>query len=108
MNIVTDCKGLEEPKDPDSCNVFALYKLFAAPDELEEMRRNYLGGNYGYGHAKKALFDKMWQFFEPMRRRRAELEADPGYVEEVLRKNGERAREEAAKMMKKVRAAVGL
>ena len=108
MNIVTDCKGLEEPKDPDTCNVFALYKLFATPEEVEEMRRNYLGGNYGYGHAKLALFDKMWQFFEPMRRRRAELEADPGYVEEVLRKNGERAREEAAKMMKKVRAAVGL
>ena len=108
MNIVTDCKGLEEPKDPDSCNVFALYKLFATGEELEEMRRNYLGGNYGYGHAKKALFDKMWAFFEPMRKRRAELEADPGYVEEVLRKNGARAREEAGMMMKKVRAAVGL
>ena len=108
MNIVTDCKGLEDPKDPDSCNVFALYKLFASEEEIAEMRQNYLGGNYGYGHAKKALFEKMWSFFEPMRKRRAELEADPGYVEEILRKNGEIAREEALKLMKKVRSAVGL
>ena len=108
MNIVTDCKGLEDPKDPDTCNVFALYKLFATEEEIAEMRQNYLGGNYGYGHAKKALFDKMWSFFEPMRKRRAELEADPGYVEEILRKNGEIAREEALKLMKKVRSAVGL
>lgn len=108
MNIVTDCKGLEEPKDPDACNVFALYKLFASEEEIAEMRQNYLGGNYGYGHAKKALFDKMWSFFEPMRKRRAELEADPGYVEEILRKNGEIARAEAMKLMSKVRAAVGL
>ena len=108
MNIVTDCKGLEEPKDPDSCNVFALYKLFATEEEIAEMRQNYLGGNYGYGHAKKALFDKMWSFFEPMRKRRAELEADPGYVEEILRKNGEIARAEAMKLMEKVRKAVGL
>ena len=108
MNIVTDCKGLEDPKDPDTCNVFALYKLFASEDEIAGMRQNYLGGNYGYGHAKKALFEKMWSFFEPMRKRRAELEADPGYVEEILRKNGEIARAEALKLMKKVRAAVGL
>ena len=108
MNIVTDCKGLEEPKDPDTCNVFALYKLFASEEEIAQMRQNYMGGNYGYGHAKKELFDKMWSFFEPMRKRRAELEADPQYVEEILRKNGEIARAEALKLMKKVREAVGL
>ncbi len=108
MNIVTDCKGLEEPKDPDSCNVFAIYKLFATPEEIRTMRENYLGGNYGYGHAKKALFEKIWTHFEPMRKRRAELAADLGYVESVLAKNGERARAEAEKMLKRVREAVGL
>ena len=108
MNIVTDCKGLEEPKDPDKCNVFALYKLFATPEEAEKMRENYLGGNYGYGHAKLALFGKLWEHFEPMRRRRAELEANLDYLRDAIRRNGERARSEAAKMMSRVREAVGL
>ena len=108
MNIVTDCKGLEEPKDPDKCNVFALYKLFATPEEVEKMRENYLGGNYGYGHAKLALFEKLWSHFEPMRRRRAELEANLDYLRDAIRRNGERARSEAAKMMSRVREAVGL
>jgi tryptophanyl-tRNA synthetase len=108
MNIVTDCKGLEEPKDPDKCNVFAIYKLFATPEEVRKMRENYLGGNYGYGHAKLALFEKLWTTFEPMRKRRAELAADPTFVERTLAANGERARAEADKLMRKVRRAVGL
>jgi len=108
MNIVTDCKGLEEKKDPDHCNVFAIYKLFATPEEQSKMRENYLGGNYGYGHAKLALFEKLWTTFEPMRRRRAELAADATFVERTLAANGERARAEANKLMRKVRRAVGL
>ena len=108
MNIVTDCKGLEEKKDPDHCNVFALYKLFATEEEQRKMRENYLGGNYGYGHAKLALFEKLWTTFEPMRKRRAELAADATFVERTLAANGERARAEADKLMRKVRKAVGL
>ena len=108
MNIVTDCKGLEEKKDPDHCNVFAIYKLFATPEEEQKMRENYLGGNYGYGHAKLALFEKIWTTFEPMRKRRAELAADATFVERTLAVNGERARCEAEKLMRKVRRAVGL
>ncbi len=108
MSIVTDCKGLEEPKDPTNCNVVAIYKLFASPEEVAEMEANYRAGNYGYGHAKKALFDKMWSFFEPMRKKREELAANLDYVEEILRKNGERARAEANVLLDKVRKAVGL
>ena len=108
MNIVTDCKGLEEKKDPDHCNVFAIYKLFATPEEEQKMRENYLGGNYGYGHAKLALFEKIWTTFEPMRKRRAELAADATFVERTLAANGERARCEAEKLMRKIRRAVGL
>ena len=108
MNIVTDCKGLEEKKDPDHCNVFAIYKLFATGEEQQKMRENYLGGNYGYGHAKLALFEKIWTTFEPMRKRRAELAADATFVERTLAANGERARCEAEKLMRKVRRAVGL
>ncbi len=108
MNIVTDFKGLEEPKEPDTCNVVALYKLFATPEEVAEMEARYRAGNYGYGHAKQALFEKMWAFFEPMRARRAELDANLDFVHELLRKNGERARAEAAKTLDRVRRAVGL
>ena len=108
MNIVTDCKQLEEVKNPDVCNVVALYKLFAAPAQVEEMRAKYLAGNYGYGHAKQALFEAMWAFFEPMRTRRAELEKNMDFVREVLRKGGEKARSEADKTLSKVRKAVGI
>ena len=108
MNIVTDCKGLEEPKDPESCNVVALYKLFASEAELNAMKEKYRAGNYGYGHAKQELFEKMWEFFAPMRARRAELEANLDFVEELLRKNGERARAAANVTLDKVRRAVGL
>jgi tryptophanyl-tRNA synthetase len=108
MSIVTDSKGLEDKKDPDTCNVFALYKLFANEEEIQQMRENYMGGNYGYGHAKLALFEKMWTTFEPMRKRRAELEADIGYVQKVLDENGKKARQEANEFLAKIRKAVGL
>ena len=108
MNIVTDCKALEDPKDPETCNVVALYKLFATPGEFAEMCGRYRAGNYGYGHAKQALFEKIWAHFEPMRARREELANNMDFVEGLLRKNGERAREEAAKTLDKVRSAVGL
>lgn len=108
MSIVTDSKGLEDKKDPDTCNVFALYKLFANEEEIQQMRENYMGGNYGYGHAKLALFEKMWTTFEPMRKRRAELEADIGYVQKVLDENGKKARQEANEFLTKIRKAVGL
>ena len=108
MSVVTDCKQLEEPKDPDHCNVVALFKLVATPDELEEMKARYRAGGYGYGHAKLALFDKLWAYFDPMRNRRAELERNLDYVREVLRKGGERARQVAEQTMEEVRAAVGL
>ena len=86
----------------------ALFKLFASDAEVETMKEKYRAGNYGYGHAKQELFEKMWEFFAPMRARRAELEANLDFVEELLRKNGERAREAASVTLDKVRRAVGL
>jgi tryptophanyl-tRNA synthetase len=108
MSVVTDSKGLEEPKDPDTCNVYALYKLVATPEELQEMRERMQSGNYGYGHAKQALFEKLWAYFEPMRKRREELENNLDYVRDLLKQNGEKARNEAAVLLSKVREAVGL
>jgi len=108
MRIVTDSTPLEEPKDPESCNVFMLYKLFASDEQLEEMAGQYRAGGYGYGSAKKALFELMKEALAPYRRRREELERDPAYVESVLKKGAERAGREADRTLKAARRALGL
>ena len=108
MKIVSDSKGLEEPKDPATCNIFALYKLFAAPGQRAEMEANYRGGNYGYGHAKKALLAVFEETFAPFRAKREELAKNPDYVEQVLRDGAARARAAAAVTLDKARRAVGL
>ena len=108
MSIKTDSKGMEEPKDPDTCNVFQLYKLFATPEQQEEMHARYIAGNYGYGHAKQALFEAYMDYFAPMRKRREELLANMDYVDAILKKGAERAREEAMKTLTKVRELVGI
>ena len=108
MKIVTDSKQLEDSKDPSTCNVFALYKLFASGEERQEMEAKYRAGGYGYGTAKKALFEKVWNYFEPYRARRVELEKDPAHVEAVLKDGANRARLEARKTLTRARQAVGL
>jgi tryptophanyl-tRNA synthetase len=108
MSIVSDSTPMEDPKDPDKCNIFALYKLFATPAEVEEMAARYRAGNYGYGHAKQALFEKMQEHFAPMQERRNELAKDIDTVWDILREGGRRASAEADKTMEKVRCAVGL
>jgi tryptophanyl-tRNA synthetase len=108
MRIVTDSRTVEEPKDPDACNVFALYRLFATPAERAEMEARYRAGGLGYGTVKKELWEKIRAEFEPMRRRRADLEKDPEFVESILRRGAERARAEAVRTLRKARQAVGL
>jgi tryptophanyl-tRNA synthetase len=99
---------MEDPKDPDTCNVFALYKLFATDEELAEMRELYTAGGMGYGHAKQALFEKYSDYFAEMRERRKELLEKPEMVEEVLQEGARRARATAETIMGPVRDAVGL
>ncbi len=108
MSVVTDSKGMEEPKDPETCNVAKLYKLMATAEQYAELCEKYRAGNFGYGHAKLALFELFENYFEPMRARRAELEKDPAAVWAILNRGAERAREVAADTMGKVRKAVGL
>ena len=108
MSIKTDSKAMEEPKDPDTCSIFQLYKLFASPEQVEEMRGKYIAGGYGYGHAKQALFEAYLEFFAPMRKRREELLANMDYVHAILKSGGERARAEAVRTMDAVRRRVGL
>lgn len=108
MRIVSDSTPLEEPKNPDTCNIFALYKLFATPEETEQMRENYLAGGYGYGSAKKGLVEVFERTFAPFREKRAELEKNLDYVESILQQGAEVARVEAGKTLTAARKAVGL
>jgi len=108
MSIVTDSTPLEAPKDPDRCTVFALLKLFATPEELEEIRQAYLRGGYGYGQAKERLYELMEHYFEEARQRRRYWEAHPDEVRDILRQGGQRAREVAEAVMERVRQATGL
>ncbi len=108
MSIVTDSTPLEEPKNPEGCNVFALYKLFSTEAEQEELAAKYRAGGFGYGDAKNMLLDKINDAFGPYREERRRLEGDPGYVESVLLEGGARARTEAQATMKRVREAAGL
>ena len=108
MSIVTDSSPVEAPKDPDSSTIFQLYSLFAAKEESEKMRDAFRRGGTGYGDFKKQLFAKLWEYFEPMRKRREELLADPGYIDGVLERGARRANEVADQVMTRVRSAVGL
>lgn len=107
-SIVTDSTPLEEPKNPDSCNVFALYKLLADEKETEEMKKKYLEGGYGYGHAKKALLEKLLDHFKDARKEYDRLKNDKGYVLNVLKQGSTHARELATQTMDVVRKAVGI
>lgn len=108
MKIVTDSTPVEDPKPTDDSTVIALYKLFASGAELESMIADHKSGGFGYGDFKKRLADAYWDYFSDMRQRREEVLADPGYVDEVLRRGAERAREESAKVLDRVKRAVGL
>nr|WP_299386010.1 tryptophan--tRNA ligase [Allomuricauda sp.] len=107
MGIVTDSTPMEDPKDPTNDNVFALYKILAQPEQVEEMSANYLAGNYGYGHAKQALFEViMEKFAEP----REKFEYYMNHLEEVdeaLAVGAEKAKKVANGVLARVRGKVG-
>jgi tryptophanyl-tRNA synthetase len=95
MGILSDSKSLEEPKDPLTDTTFALYKCLAPQDEIEAMSANYLAGNYGYGHAKKALLELILQTFQEPREKYEYLHAHPQEVEDALQQGAEKARKTA-------------
>jgi len=107
MGILSDSKSLEEPKDPLTDTTFALYKCLAPQDEIEAMSANYLAGNYGYGHAKKALLELILQTFQEPREKYEYLHAHPQEVEDALQQGAERARKTAQTVLRRVREKVG-
>jgi len=108
MRIVTDPTPVEEPKDPDQCNVYKIYRLFLTKAENEALRRRYLAGGLGYGTVKEELFVIIRDYFAPYAARRAELLADPEGVRRILATGADKARSVARKTMFKVRKKAGL
>ena len=108
MSIVTDSAPVEAPKDSSRSTIFQLYSLVASKREIAEMRERFQKGGVGYGDFKKQLFEKLWDYFAPMRKRREEILADKSYIDNVLARGAKRANEVANQVMQRVRAAVGL
>lgn len=108
MSIETDSTPLDEPKDPESCNVFALIKLFADEEKQQEIAEKYRAGGYGYGHAKKELLGMIEEYFAEARARRKELARDLDTVRDILQEGGKKARKRAEKVMQPVRDVTGL
>ena len=108
MSIVTDSAPVEAPKDPSESTPYLLLKLLATPGESAEWEARYRAGGMGYGDVKKRLLELINDYFAPFREKRRELEKDPGYVNDVLRDGGARARAVAQEVMHKVREATGL
>src|ERR1700758_5891873 len=108
MSIVTDSKSVEDPKDPATSTIFKLYSLVASKDEIADMRERFVKGGTGYGDFKKQLFEKLWEYFAPMRTRREEILNDKSYIDDVLARGARRANEIANQVMERVRIAVGL
>lgn len=107
MGIVTDSTPLEEPKDPDTDNVFALYQILAGEEAIAEMRANYMGGNYGYGHAKQALYDCLLENFGEARERFHYYMTHREEIDEALSFGAEKARKVADSVLLRVREKLG-
>ena len=107
MGIKTDSTPLDEPKDPDTCNVFALYKLLGDKRQIEQLRANYLDGNYGYGHAKQALFELIVQKFEKQRELYNYFMDHPEEIDAALKIGAQKASKFANEVLERVRTKLG-
>lgn len=107
MSIVTDSTPLEEPKNPDTCHVFALYKLIGSAEQMASLRRNYEGGNYGFGHAKQALFDLVLERFGDVRERYDYFMNNNNELELLLQEGADKARVVAKSTLARVRKVLG-
>jgi tryptophanyl-tRNA synthetase len=106
--VVTDATPLEDPKPMENSIILALYKLFATPEQYQAMVDAHHAGGIGYGQFKKDLFEAYWEYFRAAREKREWILAHPEYVDDVLNTGAARAREEASKVLTRIRKAVGL
>tara|TARA_B100001093_G_scaffold211993_1_gene203474 strand:+ start:711 stop:1679 length:969 start_codon:yes stop_codon:yes gene_type:complete len=107
MSIETDSKNMEESKNPESCNVFKIYTLLASNNEIEQMKKNYLDGHYGYGHAKQTLYELILNKYSNERSKFNQLMNEKDLIEKELQKGAKKARIIAQSVLKRVRSKVG-
>jgi tryptophanyl-tRNA synthetase len=105
--IVTDSTPLEEPKNPDKCNVFALYQLLGSAQQVADLRAKYLAGGFGYGHAKQALFECILENFREERLRFDALMEHPDEIERQLQLGAAKARPTAHAVLNRLRSVLG-
>ena len=108
MSIVTDSKGLEDSKEPNSCHIFQLYKLIGSDEEVQDLKNNYINGGFGYGHAKNELFKLILSKYKKPRSKFDELMKNPQKIENELQQGSEKAKEVANSVLKKVKTNLGL
>ncbi len=108
MQVVTDSLKPEDPKDPETSNIFQIHKLFLSESEAQELAQKYKTGGLGYKDAKEMLAESVKNFIRPLREKRKEIEANQEYVDQVLREGAEKAREITSAKLKEVRAKVGI
>lgn len=108
MSIETDTTPVEDPKDPDNCNLYAMLKLFATPERLQEVRDLYVNGGAAYGYIKLELLDLISDYYAEARKKKAEFLGDPEMLREILKNGAHKAREKAAGTLDLVRDRVGL
>ena len=107
MSIVTDSKGIEDKKNPESCNIFNIFKLIASEDEVKKMKKNYVEGGYGYGHAKTHLLNLILDLYREERKLYSELIKNPDHLYDILLKGEKKARIIAEKVLRRVRSKLG-
>lgn len=108
MKIVTNSQGVEEAKDPETCNVFSLYKLFATPEQQQTLAERYRAGGMGWGDAKQALFEVMDYCLTPMREKYFAIIENKAEIDRILKEGSEKARIIAGQTVARVRKAVGV
>ena len=107
MSIVTDSKGIEDKKNPESCNIFNIFKLIASEDEVKKMKKNYVEGGYGYGHAKTHLLNLILDLYREERKLYSELIKNPDHLYDILVKGEKKAMIIAEKVLRRVRSKLG-
>jgi tryptophanyl-tRNA synthetase len=107
MSILSDSKELEEPKDPETCHIFAIYRLIAREEQIAQLRAKYLAGNYGYGHAKQELFELILENYAAQRSKYDYLMANKHEIDAALKAGAEKAHRVANEVIKRVRTKVG-
>ena len=107
MSIKTDSKSIEESKNPDNCNVFKIYELISPKTDSIKMRKDYINGNYGYGHAKEKLFNLIINKYSNERKLFSQLMNDKILIENQLKSGAKKARKIAQNLLKKIRIKIG-